>query len=117
MRPALCLLTAAALAAGAAAVADEPAAPAADATPLDTVVVHPPRETLDDSLRLLRLLVEQSAPCLGCDAVLTPERDAPATALLKYLLWPTPPPDVDEGRRLLMDLRTQDDRTLEYLRP
>lgn len=118
MRATGSLLAAPFLAAAVTVLADEPAAPPGESpAQLETIVVHPLTPPLDESRRLLRLLVESSSPCLGCDAVLVPAHESPALSLLKYMLVPTPPPEMDEGARLLMDLRTSDDRTLEYLRP
>jgi hypothetical protein len=83
---------------------------------LEPIVVTPDRAPLDEPSRLLRILVEQSAPCLGCDAVLArPPR--PGVALLQYLLMPTAPPDVDEAARVALEVKLHDAPDLEYLRP
>jgi hypothetical protein len=83
------------------------------ATELEPVTVIAPIPPLDRSRHLLRLLVEKSAPCLGCDAAGT-ARDAQAE-LLQYLLASTPP-EVDEATRLAFEVKLQDSPDLQYLR-
>jgi len=95
------------------AFAEDPAEPPVE---LETVTVTAPVPPLDRSQRLLRILVEQSTPCLGCDAVLR-ERRSPAVSLLSDLLLPVEPPQVDEATRLAKDVKLQDSPDLEYLRP
>ena len=107
---ALCLsLCALALAAPVAALADQ------DAVELEPLTVTAPVNALDRSQRLLRLLIERSAPCLGCDAVLVRSPEPRTVTLLKYLLLPAVPPDVDEAARLAAYLRH--DHELEFLEP
>lgn len=81
-------------------------------TVLDPVEVTAPVTPLDRSLYLLRLLVEQSAPCLGCDAAAAGR--VPALPVLDYLMLPAD--RVDEVTRLARDVKLQDSRDLEYLR-
>ena len=84
------------------------------ATELDPITVTAPVAPLDRSLHLLRLLVAQSAPCLGCDAVLT---QPPATARLLGYLLASEPPAVSQDDLLLLDIKLKDSPDLEYLRP
>jgi hypothetical protein len=87
-----------------------------DTVTLDPVVVTAPAAPLDRSLYLLRIMVGQSTPCLGCDAVLV-ERPWAMRTLLDYLLWPGPPPEVDESTRMARQIKLQDSPDLDYLRP
>jgi len=103
-----------ALAATAIAQADKPAE---GTVPLDTITVTGRAPPLDRSLYLLRILVEQSAPCLGCDAVLQQARTPPAIRLLNYLLMPAEPPPVSEAERLAFEIKLKDSPELEFLRP
>lgn len=107
-------IAAAALAviAGAAAAQDTPQ----DPVELESITVIAPQRPLDRSLELLRILVEQSTPCLGCDAVLRQPRSRTAS-LLGYLLLPGEPPQVDEATRLAHEIKLQDSPDLDYLRP
>jgi hypothetical protein len=82
-----------------------------DALLLEPLTVTAPVAPLDRSLHLLRLLVAQSTPCLGCDAA--PVR---SNALLDYLLA-SEPPAVSETDLLLLDLKVKDSPELEFLRP
>ena len=111
---ALCsILALAALPAAFVVRADDPPATAVEFEPL---TVTAPVEPLDRSLQMLRLLVEQSAPCLGCDAVLQP-RTSRTVDFLSYLLLPAEPPQVDEATRLAHEIKLQDSPDLDYLRP
>lgn len=83
-------------------------------TELEPMTVTAPVDPLDRSLLLLRLLVEKSAPCLGCDAVLAQREAFPETAL-EYLLLPAD--RIDEATRTARDVKLQDSPDLEYLRP
>jgi hypothetical protein len=103
------------------AVAEEPGVPDAATglatdlgTDLEPMTVTAPANPLDRSLHLLRLLVDKSAPCLGCDAVLARREPFPAT-VLEYLLLPAD--RIDEATRTARDIKLQDSRDLEYLRP
>lgn len=80
---------------------------------LEPLTVTAPVAPLDRSLYLLRLLVEQTTPCLGCDAVLV-AREPAALKLLDYLLFP--PDRLDEAARLAREIKLQDSPDLEYLR-
>lgn len=100
-----------------AAGAQAPADPADSAVKLDPITVTGATEPLDRSLHLLRLLVDQSAPCLGCDAVLRIKARPPvALTVLEFLLLPTEPPVVDEATRLARDIKLQDSPDLDSLR-
>lgn len=112
----LLTLTAALLLQAGLAAAEPPAANEAP-TELEPLIVYPSTLPLDEPARLLRLLVLRSTPCLGCDAVLRQPTPSPAAVLLQYLLVPSPPPEVDESRRLALDLKLQDAPDLDYLRP
>jgi len=112
MRP---ILTAAlVLSAGLTAQAAEPPE---DPVSLEPMIVMAPIAPLDRSLILLRLLVERSTPCLGCDAVLRTPRAPAAARLLSYLLMPTEPPPVGDSERLLFEIKLADSPELEFLRP
>lgn len=91
--------------------------PAEAAVPLDPIIVTGRVAPLDRSQYLLRILVEQSAPCLGCDAVLVQRRAPAVVRLLNYLLMPAEPPPVTEADRLAFDIKLQDSPELEFLRP
>jgi hypothetical protein len=95
-------------------LAQDTAAP--ETTELDPITVTAPAAPLDRSLNLLRLLVAQSAPCLGCDAVLAPVQP-PATARLLGYLLASEPPAVSQHDLLLLDIKLKDSPDLEYLRP
>jgi hypothetical protein len=95
------------------AAARQPADP--DAAELEPITVTAPVAPLDRSLYLLRLLVAQSAPCLGCDAVLA-DRRTPAARLLSYLLE-SEPPEPTEADLLMFEIKVKDSPDLEYLRP
>ena len=95
------------------AMAQEPATD--EATELEPMSVIAPVSPLDRSLYLLRLLVEQSAPCLGCDAVLASRR-APSERVLSYLLE-SEPPEPSEADLLMFEIKVKDSPDLEYLRP
>lgn len=88
--------------------------PPDDATELEPITVTAPVSPLDRSLHLLRLLVDRSAPCLGCDAVLARSEPFRMT-VLEYLL--SPPDQVDEATRTAREVKLQDSPDLEYLRP
>jgi len=84
---------------------------------LDPITVTGTVEPLDRSMHLLRLLVDQSAPCLGCDAVLQLQARPPmARTVLDFLLLPAEPPPVDEATRLARDIKLRDSPDLDYLR-
>lgn len=104
------VLPALALAGAAAIRAQDPAA--GPATELPPLTVTAPIAPLDRSRQLLRLLVEKSAPCLGCDAVLRPA--ARPLTLQDYLLQPAD--RVDEATRVARDVKLQDSPDLQYLR-
>lgn len=87
-----------------------------EAVVLEPLVVREPVAPLDRSMHLLRLLVQRSAPCLGCDAVLVERRRPAAVSMLEYLLLPAPPPEVDEATRQARDIKLQDSPDLDYLR-
>lgn len=89
--------------------------PAEEAIELEPLTVTAPVSPLDRSLHLLRLLVEQSAPCLGCDAAVA-ARDPARARLLSYLLHSEPPAPA-AGELLLFDLKVKDSPELEFLRP
>jgi hypothetical protein len=90
------------------ATADSPAR-AADAEDgavvLEDMTITPSPAPLDASLVLLRKLLERSAPCMGCDAVLLPRREDPALTLVKYLFLPSTPPVPDDAARLASEAR------------
>lgn len=86
-----------------------------DAVELEPLTVTAPVSPLDQSQRLLRLLIERTAPCLGCDAVLARSPESRTVKLLKFLLLPAVPPEVDESARLAAYLRH--DHELEFLEP
>jgi hypothetical protein len=87
----------------------------ADVLDLEPIVVIAPQDPLDRSQRLLRLLVAESTPCLGCDAVLVQRPPSRAIQMLRYLLLPAVPPEVDEARRLAVHVKLHDSPDLEYL--
>ena len=103
-----------ALTATALALAQEPADPP---TPLDPVTVTGRAAPLDRSLHMLRILVEQSAPCLGCDVIVRQAARPTALRLLSYMLLPAEPPPVTEAERLALEIKLKDSPELEFLRP
>ena len=96
--------------------ADFVAADSGDRTELEPITVTGSTPPLDRSLKLLRIMVEQSTPCLGCDAVLRESRPAPTTTLLRYLLAHPSPNDVDAATKLASDVKLHDAPDLEYLK-
>ena len=104
--PCLCI----ALAFAPATAAQQPAPETA--TEFEPVIVTAPaRPSWERSDELLRLLVEKSAPCLGCDTVV---RARPATLTLQdYLLRPAG--SVDEAATLARHVKLQDSPDLQYL--
>jgi hypothetical protein len=96
-----------AFAAGVPAAGDPGSAPE-----LEPVTVIAPAAPLDRSLQLLRALVRDSTPCLGCDAAPLPAREP---ALLELLLA-SEPPQPDEATRLQREIKLKDSPDLEYLR-
>lgn len=84
-------------------------------TDLEPITVTAPVSPLDRQQQLLRILVERSTPCLGCDAVLRQSPPAPTVAFLHQLLAHPSPNDVDAATRLASDVRLHDSPDLEYL--
>lgn len=94
-----------------------PAVPAQE--PADTelepmTVIAPARPSWERSSELLRLMVEKSSPCLGCDAVVRPAAQPVMTTLQDYLLQPAH--QVDEATTLARQVKLQDSPDLQYLR-
>lgn len=89
------------LVAGVAATTPLPAAEPADApTTLEDIVVTPPVRPLDESTDRLRRLLDETAPCLGCDTAPLVARRTLAERIVRYVFLPTPPAEPDrEGRR------------------
>ena len=92
--------------------ADEPSA---DAVRLEPLIVTLPADPLEDSLDLLRVLVAETAPCLGCDTVLRQRPRPIALTLLEHLLLPVEPSPVDELTWLMRDAKLKDSPDLDYL--
>lgn len=84
-------------------------------TELETLTVTAPaRPSWERSSELLRLMVEKSSPCLGCDAVMRPEAQPVMATLQDYLLQPAH--QVDEVTTLARHVKLQDSPDLQYLR-
>jgi hypothetical protein len=88
------------------------AQPPADDTELEPMTVTaPPRPSWDRTDRQLRLMLDKSSPCLGCDAA----RAGPAAlGWQDYLLQPVG--EVDEATTLARHVKLQDSPDLQYLR-
>lgn len=110
MRPTFVPLLLVALALAPAVPAQEPAD-----TELEPITVTaPPRPPWERSDELLRLLVEKTAPCLGCNAVVRPSARPVMTTLQDYLLQPAD--RVDEATTVARQVKLQDSPDLQYLR-
>ena len=102
-----------ALAATATAIAQPPAD---EPVLLEPVTVTGRAAPLNRSLHMLRILVEQSAPCLGCDVIVRQAARPAALRLLSYMLLPAEPPPVTEAERLAFEIKVKDSPELEFLR-
>lgn len=81
---------------------------------LPPMTVIAPDDPLERSMQLLHILVDTSAPCLGCDAVPVGAR---GPNLLELLLPTTEPAQPDAAARLAVDIKLIDSPDLEYLQP
>jgi hypothetical protein len=66
--------------------------------------VTPGIDPLDASMLRLRALLDTSAPCLSCDAT----HESVVMGLVRYLLLPAAPPELDEAGHLVSDSRCAD---------
>lgn len=72
---------------------------------LDPITITEPVQPLDAPLWRLKLLLDATTPCLGCDANVAPTRENLLTGLVRFLLLPAEPPPRDEARRALSAVR------------
>ena len=97
------------LAVSAAVLAVEPpngdAGLAPDSVRLEDMVITAPAAPLDAALLRLRALLDTSAPCLGCDASALPTRENVVLGLVRFILLPAVPPELDEAGRVLAGVR------------
>lgn len=56
----------------------------------------------------LRALLDTSAPCPGCDARILSNHESVVMGLVRYLLLPAAPPELDEAGHLVSDSRCAD---------
>lgn len=97
-------------AAGILAVALLPLAAAAqtdarDSVELDPLVITAPVAPLDRELQRLRLMLDVTTPCLGCEAQSVSTRETIVTGLIRFMLFPAEPPPRDEARQVLGTVR------------
>lgn len=81
----------------------EEAAP--DSVQLEDIVVTARPNPLDAAMLRLRVLLDTSTPCLGCDANAAPTRENVVMGLVRFVLLPSVPPEPDEAERVLAGLR------------
>lgn len=86
-----------------------------NATELEPVTVTaPPTPSWERDARQLRLRIDKSTPCFGCDTVARPQARPVYLTLQDYLLRPVG--QVDEGTTLARHVKLQDSPDLQYLR-
>lgn len=76
-----------------------------DATLLDPIEITAPVPAIDAELWRLKLLLEATTPCLGCDADALPTRENILAGLVRFMFLASEPPPMDEARLVLGTVR------------
>ena len=86
--------------------ADRTDADEGETTQLEPIVVTPQPNPLDESMRHLHKLLDESTPCLGCELAPQKARQGLVENVVRYVLLPATPPNPDVEQRRDIHLQT-----------